>query len=73
VAERGVALFPQTQAGEANVFRASEVAAGDFALPATGSRVRVIVAEDGQLITCSEEVTATVRDATWWRMRHVIF
>jgi len=48
VAERGVALFPQTQAGEANVFRASEVAAGDLRCRRPRSRVRVIVAEDGQ-------------------------
>jgi len=62
VAERGVALFPVTQAGEANVFRADRVTAADFALRAGSERVRVIATDDGQLITRSEEAPATMRD-----------
>jgi adenine deaminase len=64
VAEGGHPLVPPRQSATPNAFRSARVTAGDLAVAAPSPRceVRVIVAEDGQLVTRSASVAIGARD-----------
>jgi len=51
VAERGVTKLPATKVEPINHFVARDVDLDELHVPATGGQMRVIVAEDGQLVT----------------------
>ncbi|MEM6329920.1 MAG: adenine deaminase [Planctomycetota bacterium] len=54
VAERGKTTLPAVPVTAVNKFVAREVSPDELAIEATGGRVRVITAEDGQLVTGCE-------------------
>ncbi|MEM7315859.1 MAG: adenine deaminase [Planctomycetota bacterium] len=60
VAENGKATFDVADVAPMNEFRASPKSPDDFRVPAQSTRVRVIVAEDGELITGQTSVDAKV-------------
>lgn len=60
VAERGETCISSVQAGIINNFIAHRVSPGDFALQATGKKMHVIEAMDGQLIT--NDIIFTTKD-----------
>lgn len=62
VAENGVTLLPRTPCLPVNRFAAEAVTAAALRLPDPGGDCRVIVAEDGQLLTREQRVTPVVRD-----------
>jgi adenine deaminase len=51
VAHQGKPLIPRVEAASPNVFCATSKRAGDFAVPATARRIRVIQVEEGQITT----------------------
>ncbi len=60
VAVDGKPTFDVEPAGTINQFLASSKTASDFLVPAKSNRIRVIVAEDGELITGSTTVDAKI-------------
>lgn len=56
VAKNGMPLIPGTAIGTPNNFHADRISERDVIVEAKGSRLRVIVAHDGQLITSGEIV-----------------
>ena len=62
VAKGGKSLLPRSKSPRANKFHTSPKKTEDFAVPATGGRIRIIEAIDGQIVTGAAEAEATVRD-----------
>ncbi len=60
VAERGKALIQRVRATAPNKWMTKEKKAADFVVQAKSTTCRVILAEDGQLITRSKKVATTV-------------
>lgn len=56
VAEEGRSLWPYRQPGTPNYFHTPPITEADLELPQTGGLVRVIVVDDGQLVTRSETI-----------------
>ena len=62
VAEDGAPRIERVESPIANVFAAQPKQAADFACPAKGRRIRIIEAEEGQLVTGEAAVPARVED-----------
>ena len=62
VAREGSSLLPEILSPAINKFHCREKSPADFAIPATGRRVRVIEALDGQIITGSGEADARIEN-----------
>jgi adenine deaminase len=62
VADHGATTIPRSAPQEVNTFRANSRAADNFRIPATGGRIHVIEAIDGQLITRKLIEPANVQD-----------
>lgn len=62
IAQNGKTLIPRVSAETPNHFSTSRKNPGQFAVKATGKQVRVIVAEEGQLVTKSEILPAKIVD-----------
>jgi adenine deaminase len=62
IASDGKTLIDAVEESEPNIFKASKIAVEDIAVPATSSRIKVIDARDGQLITGKMEVEAKVEN-----------
>lgn len=63
VAENGKSLIDSVEVETINNFHATPVSAKQFSLKAKGEKIRVIVTEDGQLITKEEHVKAEISDS----------
>lgn len=62
VAERGRSLIPRVDVPCINQFNTLPKKESDFAVPAQGDHIRVIVALDGQITTSQEVVKAVIED-----------
>jgi adenine deaminase len=62
VAREGASLLPEILSPAINKFHCREKSPADFAIPATGRRVRVIEALDGQIFTGSGEAEARIEN-----------
>lgn len=62
VADKGVSLIKPIKSSIINKFIAEELTEGEFEVEATGKFIRVIVAEDGQLVTREERMGAPVKE-----------
>jgi adenine deaminase len=62
IAKDGKTLIDAVKESEPNIFKATKIAVEDIAVPATSSRIKVIDARDGQLITGKMEVEAKVEN-----------
>lgn len=62
VAREGSSLLPEILSPAINKFHCREKSTADFAIPATGRRVRVIEAIDGQIVTGSGEADARIEN-----------
>jgi adenine deaminase len=62
VAREGSSLLPEILSPAINKFHCREKSPSDFAIPATGRRVRVIEALDGQIVTGSGEADARIEN-----------
>jgi adenine deaminase len=62
VAKNGESLLPRADVPIINRFKVSAITTRDVAIPAEGTRVHVIVAEDGQLVTRAETLPVQIRE-----------
>lgn len=64
VADKGNSLIPRQKSSAINHFEAKPKIEGDFLLDLAGKKAKVIVVEDGQLITKSIEIDTRIADPT---------
>jgi len=62
VSEAGKPLLKRKTISTANCFNANKKSESDFTVPVDGDRIRVIIAEDGQLVTGSAIETPLIQD-----------